>query len=57
MTNDIMGIFKSLHLKGTTIVLATHNIDLIKRYPYRTIVLLNGKRVDGKKEEGMKSGG
>ena len=54
MTNDIMGIFNSLHLKGTTIVFATHNIDLIKRYPYRTIILLDGKRVDVKKEEGVK---
>jgi cell division transport system ATP-binding protein len=54
MTHDIMGIFNSLHLKGTTILFATHNIDLIKRYPYRTIILLNGKRVDVKKDEWVK---
>lgn len=57
MTKDIMGIFNSLHLKGTTIVFATHNVDLIKRYPYRTIILLDGKRVDGKKNEEVRVGG
>lgn len=49
MTTDVMGIFNSLHLTGTTILFATHNIDLIKQYPYRAIYLLGGKRVDVKK--------
>jgi cell division transport system ATP-binding protein len=49
MTTDVMGIFNSLHLTGTTILFATHNIDLIKQYPYRAIYLLSGKRVDVKK--------
>jgi cell division transport system ATP-binding protein len=49
MTVDVMGIFNSLHLKGTTILFATHDIDLIKHYPYRAIFLLGGKRVDVEK--------
>jgi cell division transport system ATP-binding protein len=49
MTVDVMGIFNSLHLKGTTIVFATHNIDLVKHYPYRAIFLLGGKRIDVEK--------
>jgi len=57
MTKDIMGIFNSLHRKGTTIVFATHNVDLIKRFPYRTIVLLDGKRVDGRRKEGVRAEG
>lgn len=45
MTMDVMQIFSDLHLKGTTVVLATHNIDLIKRYPYRVITISEGRRV------------
>ena len=46
-TLDAMEIFKGLHHKGTTIVFATQDIDLIQRYPYRAIHLLNGRRVNG----------
>ena len=46
-TLDAMEIFKGLHHKGTTIVFATQDIDLIQRYPYRAIHLLNGRKVNG----------
>ena len=56
-TLDVMGIFTDLHLKGTTVVFATHAIDLIQRYPsYRVIYLLGGKRVDPHKYEEGKTG-
>ncbi len=45
-TIDIMEIFKDLHLKGTSVILATHDTDLIQRYPYPVIHLLSGRRVD-----------
>ena len=39
-----MKIFSALHEKGTTVVFATQNKELIKRYPYRVIRILNGKK-------------
>ena len=56
MTNDVMGIFRDLHLKGTTVVLATHDIDLIQRYSYRIISIAGGKKVDIPKDEEVKTG-
>jgi cell division transport system ATP-binding protein len=47
MTLDVMEIFKDLHHRGATVVFATQNTDLILRYPYRVIHLLNGRRVNG----------
>jgi cell division transport system ATP-binding protein len=46
MTADVMEIFSQLHQKGTTIVFATHNTELLKEYPYRRITLQAGKQVD-----------
>ena len=46
MTADVMKIFTDLHQKGTTVVFATQDMDLIQRYPYRVIPLLAGRRVD-----------
>jgi cell division transport system ATP-binding protein len=54
MTDDVMGIFTGLHLKGATVVFATHDIDLIQRYPHRIISISGGKRVDAHKEEEVK---
>ena len=53
-TLDVMGIFTDLPLKGTTVVFATHAIDLIRRYPYRIIYLSGGKRVDPHEFEEVK---
>jgi cell division transport system ATP-binding protein len=57
MTMDVMGMFKDIHLKGTTVVLATHDIDLIQHYSYRIILIKGGKRVDVLKDEEVKAGG
>jgi len=46
MTADVMEIFSQLHEKGTTIVLATHNMELLQQYPYRRITLQAGKQVE-----------
>jgi len=56
MASDVMGIFAGLHLKGTTVVFATHDIDLIQRYSYRIISISGGKRVDSQKDEEVKTG-
>jgi len=44
-TIDVMQIFIDLHVKGTTVVLATHDMDLIQHYPYRVIHILEGRMV------------
>jgi cell division transport system ATP-binding protein len=44
---EVIEIFKDLHHRGTTIVFATQDIDLIQRYPYRVVYLLNGRKVNG----------
>src|SRR4030043_2165518 len=46
MTLDIMGTFTDLHQKGTTIVLATQDTGLTRRYPHRVIHLLDGRKGD-----------
>lgn len=56
MTLEVMGIFTDLHEKGTTIVFATQYTGLIKRYPYRVIYLLNGRKVEVKKDQEVKAG-
>jgi ABC-type ATPase involved in cell division len=56
MTLEVMGIFTDLHKKGTTIVFATQYTGLIKRYPYRVIYVLNGRKVEVKKDKEVKAG-
>jgi len=56
MAIDVMGIFTNLHLKGTTVVFATHDTDLIQRYSYRIISIAGGKKVDIPKDEEVKTG-
>lgn len=48
LTKDIMILFRSIHLKGTTVVIATHSRELLEDTAQRTIFLQNGKMV-GKK--------
>lgn len=51
--NDLMSIFKELHEKNNqTIILISHDMDLVAEYAKRVIVLKNGEIVfDGKKED------
>ena len=48
LTKDIMILFKSIHLKGTTIVVATHSRELLANTAQRIIFLNNGK-IDGER--------
>ena len=43
---EIMRLFREINARGTTIVVATHNRDLIQRMQRRTIVLKRGRVVD-----------
>jgi cell division transport system ATP-binding protein len=46
-----MEIFTELHRKGKTIVFATHNAELMTRYPHRVIWISGGRGVDEKETE------
>jgi len=42
ITRDIMVLFRSINLRGTTVVIATHSKELLKDTDQRTMVLKNG---------------
>jgi len=46
MAGEVMQILGHLHHLGTTILFATHDTDLILRYPYRVIHLRGGRSVE-----------
>ena len=48
LTKDIMILFRSIHLKGTTVVIATHSRELLEDTAQRTIFLHSGKMVGEK---------
>ena len=43
ITREIMILFRSINLRGTTVVIATHNRELLRNTDQRTIVLHRGK--------------
>lgn len=45
LTKDIMVLFRSIHMKGTTVVVATHSRDLLENTAQRTVILNHGKIV------------
>lgn len=51
MTEEVMQIFTELHQRGTTVVVATHNTDLIQRYSYRVINLSEGRTGEVRTDE------
>ncbi len=53
MTEKVMALFAELYQKGTTIVLATQDANLIQRHPYRVVTLQAGRSGDGEDREGV----
>ena len=43
LTHEIMALFRNIHRKGATVVIATHSRELLEDVPYRTILLQGGK--------------
>ncbi len=43
---EIMRLFREVNAKGTTVVVATHDRDLIQRMQRRTLVLMEGAIID-----------
>ncbi len=48
LTKDIMVLFRSIHMRGTTVIVATHSRELLEDTAQRTI-LLNRGRIVGEK--------
>ena len=48
LTEDIMILFRSIHMKGTTVIVATHSQNLLEDTAQRTISLKRG-RIAGEK--------
>lgn len=46
VTSEIMELFKGANARGTTVLLATHNREIIRRYPRRIVALDKGRLVD-----------
>ncbi len=44
---DIMRLFREINARGTTVVVATHDRDMVRRMQRRAIVLEHGRVVDG----------
>ncbi|MDD4663736.1 MAG: cell division ATP-binding protein FtsE [Caldisericia bacterium] len=45
-SNEIMTLFKTINQTGTTILMATHNEEIIQKARFRTIYLEKGKKLD-----------
>ncbi len=49
---DIMNLLRSINMRGTTIMVATHNRDIVDRFKKRVLYLENGKLV-GDEQKGI----
>lgn len=43
LSEEILQLFEAFHLAGVTVLIATHDLSLIARMPYRMIMLQNGE--------------
>lgn len=43
-SSDIMALFQLINQQGTTIIMATHNEDIVQKSQYRTLVIHKGKK-------------
>ena len=46
VTDGIFKLFQSINKKGTAILMATHNHELLRKYPYRVLKCEKGKLLD-----------
>ncbi len=47
MAIEVMEILQAINLKGTTVMVATHDGGLMQRFPYRTIRFRSGRVTEG----------
>ena len=43
MAIDVMKILQTINLRGTTVMVATHDVALMERFPYRRLFFRNGR--------------
>jgi len=43
---EIMELLKKINMRGTAVLMGTHNYDLVRKYPARVIQLKDGKLID-----------
>jgi cell division transport system ATP-binding protein len=46
VANEIQELLVSLHRQGMTLLMATHDYRIVKKYPARTLALMNGQIVE-----------
>ncbi len=46
VAEDIMKLLTGLHRRGMTVVMATHDYRLVKKYPARTLAFMSGQLVE-----------
>ena len=46
VSDEIMKLILSLHRQGMTVMMATHDYRLVKKFPNRTLAFLNGRLVE-----------
>lgn len=46
VADEIMKLILSLHRQGMTVMMATHDYRLVKKFPSRTLAFLNGRLVE-----------
>ena len=48
VSEGIFKLFQEINKKGTAILMATHNHDLLRKYPYRVLKCEKGELLDSK---------
>ncbi len=43
VAKEILNLLENINRSGTAVMVATHNYDLIRQYPHRTVVMENGR--------------
>lgn len=43
MAVEVMEILQAIHLRGTTVLVATHDVGLMDRFPFRTLRFVGGR--------------
>ncbi len=46
VADEILQLLLSLHRQGMTLLIATHDYQLVKRYPAQTLAIMNGQLVE-----------
>jgi cell division transport system ATP-binding protein len=45
-SSEIMELMRKINMRGTAVLMATHNYDLVRKYPARVIQLKDGRLLD-----------